>query len=162
VSGAILPGATIGLLGGGELGRMTALAALSMGYRVVTLDPANDSPAAAVSSRHWTAGFDDAGAAAELATASDVVTYEIEKLARPLLEAAQARAPLRPSISVLAIVQDRPEQKRWLERNGLPVGPWRAAPAAGGVCVAMPAAMATAASLRQVHIPIPSTRRLVS
>jgi len=127
VSDPILPGATIGLLGGGQLGRMTALAAVSMGYRVVTLDPAADSPASALSARHWTAGFDDADAAGELASVADVVTYEIEKLALPMLEAAARRAPLRPSIPVLAIVQDRLEQKRWLQRNGFPLGPWVAA-----------------------------------
>lgn len=123
----ILPGATLGLLGGGQLGRMTALAAVSMGYRVVTLDPAADSPASALSVRHWTAAFDDAEAAEELGRAADVVTYEIEKLSVPMLEAAERHAPLRPSIPVLAIVQDRLEQKRWLERNGFPLGPWIAA-----------------------------------
>jgi len=123
----IPPGSTIGLLGGGQLGRMTALAAVSMGYRVVALDPQRDCPASAVAERCWTAPFDDVEAAVELARHADVVTLEIEKIALPVLEAAARHAPVRPGAAVLGIVQDRVEQKRWLARRGFPLGDWREA-----------------------------------
>ena len=124
---AIAPGAVIGLLGGGQLGRMTALAAVSMGYRVVTLDPQPDCPARAVAERCWTAAFDDVEAAAELAAAADVVTMEIERIAPPVLAAVARSAPLRPSAAVLETVHDRITQKRWLASRRFPLGPWREA-----------------------------------
>ena len=127
MTGPILPGATLGLLGGGQLGRMTALAAVDMGYRVVALDPHPDCPARPVAERCWTAAFDDIAAAVELARHADVVSLEIEKIALPVLDAAARHAPVRPGSAVLAIVQDRIEQKRWLARGGFPVGDWREA-----------------------------------
>jgi 5-(carboxyamino)imidazole ribonucleotide synthase len=127
----ILPGATLGLLGGGQLGRMTALSAVSMGYRVVALDPHPDCPARPVAERCWTAPFDDVDAAVELARHADVVSLEIEKIALPLLAAAARHAPVRPSAAVMEIVQDRIAQKRWLERRGFPLGDWREVRSAG-------------------------------
>jgi 5-(carboxyamino)imidazole ribonucleotide synthase len=121
----ILPGATLGLLGGGQLGRMTALAAVSMGYRVVALDPHPDCPAKPVAERCWTAPFDDVDAAVEMARHADVVSLEIEKIALPVLTAAARHAPVRPSAAVMEIVQDRIAQKRWLARHGFPLGDWR-------------------------------------
>src|SRR5690554_5629213 len=78
----IPPGATIGILGGGQLGRMTALAARRMGYRVVTLDPGADGPCAQVADHAVVAALDDADAARRLAGLADVVTYEFEKIGR--------------------------------------------------------------------------------
>lgn len=121
----ILPGATIGLLGGGQLGRMTALAARSLGYDVHTLDPDPDCPARPVSSRTITARFDDADAAAELARRCQVVTLEIEQIAPAALAAAAALAPLRPNAEAVRVVQDRITQRRWLQEHGFPLGAFR-------------------------------------
>ncbi len=126
-SAAILPGATIGILGGGQLGRMTALAARALGYRVHVLDPDPACAAAPVVERVIAAPFDDADAAAELARGADVVTLEIEKIAPAALAAAARHAPLRPGPAVLHVVQDRLRQKEWLAAGGFPVGPFRAA-----------------------------------
>ena len=124
---AILPGAVIGILGGGQLGRMTALAARSMGYRVHVLDPDRACAAAPVVEKVIVAPFDDAKAAARLAAGASVVTLEIEKIAPAALAAAAAGAPLRPSAAVLHVVQDRVRQKRWLVGHGFPAGPFREA-----------------------------------
>src|SRR5262249_8939785 len=97
---AILPGATIGLLGGGQLRRMTAWAARSMGYDVRVLDPAPDPPAGPLASQCITGRFDDAAAAARLAALADVVTLEIERIAPAALRAAAEFAPVRPGASV--------------------------------------------------------------
>jgi len=121
---AILPGATIGILGGGQLGRMTAMAARSLGYRVQILDPDPSCPASFVVDSCFTASFDDAHAAADLARGSDVVTLEIEQISIPSLEQAAHYAPVRPDASVLAIVQDRIRQKQWLHTSGFPIGDW--------------------------------------
>jgi 5-(carboxyamino)imidazole ribonucleotide synthase len=122
----ILPGATIGILGGGQLGRMTGMAARSLGYDVQVLDPDPDCPARAIASRTITARFDDAEAAAELARDCDVVTLEIEQIAKPSLEAVAAIAPLRPRAEAIFTVQDRLRQRAWLDAHGFPVGPYRA------------------------------------
>lgn len=120
----ILPGATIGILGGGQLGRMTAMAARTLGYDVHALDPDADCSAKPVVDRLVAARFDDAEAAGELARHCDVVTLEIEQIAVPSLEAAARHAPLRPSAALVAIVQDRARQKRWLTEHGFPLGPY--------------------------------------
>ena len=120
----ILPGGTIGILGGGQLGRMTAMAARTLGYDVHVLDPDPDCAAKAVVDRLVTARFDDATAAADLAQHCDVVTLEIEQIATASLDAASRHAPVRPSSALLGIVQDRARQKRWLADAGFPVGPY--------------------------------------
>ncbi|WP_437280816.1 5-(carboxyamino)imidazole ribonucleotide synthase [Sorangium sp. So ce375] len=121
----IAPGSTLGILGGGQLGRMTALAARTLGYKVHALDPDPDCPARSVLDRCIVASFDDVAQAAELASQCDVVTLEIEKVATDGLAAAAKFAPVRPSADLLAMVQDRGVQKGWLSRNGFPVGPFR-------------------------------------
>ena len=123
---AILPGATIGILGGGQLGRMTAMAARSLGYRVQILDPDPSCPASFVVDSCFTASFDDAHAAANLARGSDVVTLEIEQVSIASLEQAAQHAPVRPDAAVLKIVQDRIRQKQWLQTSGFPIGEWAA------------------------------------
>jgi 5-(carboxyamino)imidazole ribonucleotide synthase len=120
----ISPGATIGILGGGQLGRMTAMAARTLGYRVHILDPDPACAALPVADRCVTAKFDDADAAGELARHCDVVTLEIEQIGPAALDAAARHAPLRPSAGIVRVVQDRAAQKRWLAANGLPVGPY--------------------------------------
>lgn len=119
---AIPPGRTLGILGGGQLGRMTAMAARSLGYRVHVLDPDPDCPAKGVADRCITAAFDDAAAAEELARHCDVVTLEIEQISVDALAAAQRHAPVRPGPGPLAIIQDRSRQKRWLRNRRHPLG----------------------------------------
>ena len=105
----ISPGATIGILGGGQLGRMTAMAARTLGYRIHILDPDPACAALPVADRCVTARYDDADAAADLARHCDVVTLEIEQIGPASLEAASRHAPLRPSADIVRVVQDRAE-----------------------------------------------------
>lgn len=124
---ALLPGGTLGILGGGQLGRMTAMAARELGYRIHALDPDPSCAARFVVEQCITAPFDDALAAAWLAHHVGVVTIEIESIAEASLRAAEQHAPVRPGPEVLAMVQDRVRQKRWLADRGFPVGPFRVA-----------------------------------
>jgi 5-(carboxyamino)imidazole ribonucleotide synthase len=122
----ILPGSTIGILGGGQLGRMTAMAARSLGYRIHVMDPDPSCPARFVVDACFEGDWDDARAAADLARGSDVVTLEIEQVSLACLEAAGQYAPVRPSRALMRIIQDRVLQKDWLRDHGFPVGPYRA------------------------------------
>ena len=121
----IAPGSTIGILGGGQLGRMTAMAARALGYNVHVLDPDPACAASAVVDRVVAAKFDDADAAADLASHCDVVTLEIEQIGVDALAAAARHAPLRPGASILEVVQHRGRQKRWLADHGFPLGEYR-------------------------------------
>lgn len=123
-SSIILPGGTIGILGGGQLGRMTAMAARSMGYRVQVMDPDPSCPARFVVDACFEGNWNDARAAADLARGSDVVTLEIEQVSLACLEAAANYAPVRPAASALRIIQDRILQKNWLRDHGFPLGPY--------------------------------------
>ena len=124
---AILPGATIGILGGGQLGRMMAMAARSFGYRVQVMDPDPSCPARFVVDACFEGQWDDARAAGDLARGSDVVTLEIEQLSLACLESAAKHAPVRPGAAMLRVIQDRILQKDWLRDHGFPVGDYRAA-----------------------------------
>jgi 5-(carboxyamino)imidazole ribonucleotide synthase len=121
----ILPGATIGFLGGGQLGRMSAIAARALGYAVHALDPNPRCPAGGVVDRLVTGRFDDEAAAFELARHCDVVTLEIEQVSAPSLRTALRHAPVRPGPLVLDIVRDRARQKAWLRERGFPIGDYR-------------------------------------
>jgi len=122
----ILPGATIGIFGGGQLGRMTAMAARAMGYRIMVLDPDPACPARFVVDGCIEAGWNDVKGAVNLARGCDVVTLEIEQIALESLDAAKAYAPTRPGREMLAIIQNRIVQKEWLAANNFPIGDWRA------------------------------------
>lgn len=122
----ILPGSTIGILGGGQLGRMTAMAARGMGYRVQVMDPDPSCPARFVVDACFEGNWNDARAAADLARGSDVVTLEIEQISLDSLEAAERHAPVRPGASALRIIQDRILQKNWLRDHGFSLGEYRA------------------------------------
>ncbi|MGZ4814223.1 MAG: 5-(carboxyamino)imidazole ribonucleotide synthase [Terriglobales bacterium] len=124
---AILPGSTIGFFGGGQLGRMTAMAARSFGYRIEVIDPDRNCPAAYVADHCIAASFSDVEAAVTLGKHCDVITLEIEKIALDALNGAAKFAPVRPGASVLGIIQDRAKQKDWLSSRGFPVGPYRKA-----------------------------------
>jgi 5-(carboxyamino)imidazole ribonucleotide synthase len=120
----VLPGATIGIFGGGQLGRMMTLAARVLGYHVIILDADPACAAGAVADRVIAAKLDDVSAATELARACDVITVEIEKIGADAMAAASAIVPVRPGGNVLHIIQDRARQKRWLAERGFPLGPF--------------------------------------
>lgn len=121
----ILPGATIGILGGGQLGRMVALAARPFGYHVRVMDPDPSCASHSVVDFCVQGKWDDAQAAAELARGSDVVTLEIEKVSLACLDAAAKFAPVRPGSATLGVIQDRILQKSWLVKHGAPLGAYR-------------------------------------
>src|SRR5271154_6032303 len=123
---AIVQGSTIGILGGGQLGRMTAMAARSMGYRVQVMDPDPSCPARFVVDSCFVGSWDDAKAAADLARGWDGVTLALEQLSLASLESAARPAAVRPGRDLLDMVQDRNRQKNWLRHHRVPVGPHRA------------------------------------
>lgn len=124
--GPVLPGATIGIFGGGQLGRMMGIAARSMGYKVHVLDPDPACPAGYIADTVIEATWNDRWAAANLARESATVTLEIEQVSITSLDEAARWAPVRPGAAMLAVIQDRVEQKDWLQKHGFPVAPYRA------------------------------------
>jgi 5-(carboxyamino)imidazole ribonucleotide synthase len=129
----LAPGSVIGIVGGGQLGRMIALAAARLGYRCHILAPEPDGPAAQVTSLATVARYDDAAALERFAASVDVVTLEFENLpVEALVTLARAR-PVHPSPSVLAICQDRREEKAFLDRIGAPITPYASVDDAGSL-----------------------------
>ncbi len=120
----ILPGATIGVLGGGQLGRMFGLAARRLGYRVHVLSSEPDSPAGQVADREIFASYDDPDAVSELARGVDVVTFEFENVSAVAAAAAERYAPLRPAASVLHVTQHRVREKQFVRAAGVPLAPF--------------------------------------
>ena len=121
----ILPGATIGILGGGQLGRMLAAAAAALGYRVQVYSPEAGSPAGLVAAREVVGGYDDADAIAAFAAGVDVLTFEFENLSSAAVAAAARRTVVRPGANVLATAQNRRAEKQFLTAAGFPVAPWQ-------------------------------------
>ncbi len=115
----IPPGGTLGLLGGGQLGRMFTLRARAMGYEVVVLEPDPASPAGAVATRHLRAPYDDSAALAELASAAAAVTTEFENVPASALQWLAARVTCRPGPNAVATAQDRILEKTFVQRAGL-------------------------------------------
>ena len=111
---AILPGATVGVLGSGQLGRMFAIAARRMGYRVHTFSPDSDTPTGQVADREYDHAYDDLDAVREFARGVEVVTFEFENVPAAAVEAAEGLAPVRPSGSVLYTTQHRLREKTFL------------------------------------------------
>ena len=130
---ALPPGKTLGILGGGQLGRLIAQAARGLGYRTAALDADPNSPALQVVDRPVVGAVDDPAACLRLAEASDLVTLEWELIPAPALAAVEKVRPLLPGSSVLKVIQDRLEQKRFLERNGFPQTPFGEAATAEGL-----------------------------
>ena len=151
MSRPILPGAALGVLGGGQLGRMFALAARAMGYRVHILSDSPTGPAAGIADELIIAPYDDADAAARLARGVSVVTFEFENVASACVEAAAQHAATCPGAHVLHVAQNRLREKTAIEKMGVPVPPFAAVRAATDIEPALkragaPAIMKTAAS----------------
>jgi 5-(carboxyamino)imidazole ribonucleotide synthase len=126
VTKIIGPGATIGVLGGGQLGRMFAIAARRMGYRVHTLAPEEDTPTGQISDLEINAPYDDLDAVRRFAQQVDVVTFEFENVSAAAAAAAEAHAIVRPNGRALHIAQHRIREKTFLAEHGLPVTPFAA------------------------------------
>lgn len=117
------PGSTIGIIGGGQLGRMLAMAAAQLGYQCHIFDPHEHPPAADVAAYFTRAAYDDSAALERFAAQVDVATYEFENLPADPLQALGSK--LRPGTRSLAIAQDRAHEKAFIERCGARVAPWR-------------------------------------
>jgi 5-(carboxyamino)imidazole ribonucleotide synthase len=121
-----LPGATIGLMGSGQLGRMFAVAARRMGYRVHVFSPETDTPAGQFADREVTGVYEDESAVREFAKGLDLLTFEFENIPRQTVDWGAAECEVRPASSVLHIAQNRLREKDFLSQAGIPVGPYRA------------------------------------
>ena len=116
---AILPGSTIGILGGGQLGRMFVTAARTMGYEVVVLDPDINSPAGSMASHHIHADYKDLQALKKMASLCQVITTEFENIPASSLGYLSERRPVHPSAQALAITQNRIQEKNFIQSLGL-------------------------------------------
>ncbi len=123
-SRVILPGSAVGVLGSGQLGRMFAIAARRMGYRVHTLSPDYDTPTGQVADREVQASYDDLDAVRSFARGVSVVTFEFENVSAAATEAAAEHAPVRPAGAVLHTTQNRLREKGFLQDAGFPVAPF--------------------------------------
>jgi len=145
----VLPPAAIGMLGGGQLGRYSLIAARTMGYRTVVLDPDPHAPAGKVADEHLVAAYDDEAALARLGATCAVVTTEFENPPAAALAGLSRVTRVAPSARAVATAQDRIAEKAFLVDNGLPVGPYAVVDAAhqwsdGGEPVRYPARLKTA------------------
>ena len=117
--GPLAPGSAIGIIGGGQLGRMLAMAAARLGYRTVILEPQPDCPAAQVANRQIVAAYDDPAALAELARHADVVTYEFENVPVAAARGLARDVPVFPPPKALEVSQDRVAEKQFLNGAGV-------------------------------------------
>lgn len=145
----VAPGGTIGMLGGGQLGRMTAMAAARLGYRTHVFTPEADSPCAQACAAATVAGYDDEDALARFAQACDVVTLEWENIPVSTLDAVSRLVPVHPGAGVLSLTQDRALEKDFVNRQGIATAPWRPVRSAGDAVAAaadlgLPAILKTA------------------
>lgn len=118
------PGQAIGILGGGQLGRMLAMAAARLGFRVHVYEPGENPPAGEVAARTTTASYNDHAALAAFAASVDVVTYEFENVPAEALDLIEAAVPIRPNRRALAVSQDRIDEKDFLNEIGLATAPY--------------------------------------
>ena len=130
-------GATIGILGGGQLGRMLSVAAARLGYRSHIFEPSANPPAADVAHALTTASYDDAAALTAFAETVDVITYEFENIPTAALDLLEALRPIRPNRRALAIAQDRILEKDFLTGLGLTCAPYRAVNTAAEMAAAV-------------------------
>ena len=122
----LLPGSTVGVLGGGQLGRMLAIAGRNMGYKFITLDPTPDSPCGQAADEQIVAAYDDAAAARKLAERADVITYEFENVDADVAEMLMRESYVPQGSELLYTTQHRLREKRAVEAAGAPVAPYRA------------------------------------
>jgi 5-(carboxyamino)imidazole ribonucleotide synthase len=122
----ILPDAALGMLGGGQLGRMFTLRARAMGYRVIVLDPDAHSPAGHAANEHIHAGYDDQAALDRLARSCASVSTEFENVPAKVLESLAGRLPVRPAAASVAVAQDRISEKSFLRDHGFATADFRA------------------------------------
>lgn len=120
----ILPGATLGILGGGQLGRMFTIAARTMGYRVMVLDPDADSPAGQMADVHLQADYADPAALKQLGEACAAITTEFENVPAASLIELTTHCRMSPGAAAVAIVQDRSREKSWLREHGFATAPF--------------------------------------
>ncbi|WGZ94381.1 MAG: 5-(carboxyamino)imidazole ribonucleotide synthase [Candidatus Thiothrix putei] len=132
----LLPGSTIGMLGGGQLGRMFTVAARTLGYRVIILEPDFHSPAAQLSDDHIIAAYDDEAALAAFGKRSDVITTEFENIPAQTLEFLAHYAPVRPSAHAVKMAQDRIVEKEFVQACGLQPVPFVAIRTAADIAAA--------------------------
>ncbi|MBL6426822.1 MAG: 5-(carboxyamino)imidazole ribonucleotide synthase [Maritimibacter sp.] len=126
MSDPLAPGATIGILGGGQLGRMLSVAASRLGFKTVIFEPGGDCPASHVANYHHKADYDDEAALKAFAQAADVITYEFENIPTSALDIVEAITPVRPGRTALRVSQDRLTEKAFLADLGLAVAPYAA------------------------------------
>ncbi|MBZ0124235.1 MAG: ATP-grasp domain-containing protein [Roseovarius sp.] len=119
-------GASIGILGGGQLGRMLSVAASRLGFRTCIFEPDKDAPAAHVAQTHIRADYDDAAALARFAETVDVITYEFENIPTQALDVLERLRPVRPGRMALRVSQDRLVEKAFLGDIGLATAPFAA------------------------------------
>ncbi|CAN7719494.1 5-(carboxyamino)imidazole ribonucleotide synthase [Acidovorax sp. LjRoot118] len=124
LSAPLLPGSTLGVLGGGQLGRMFVHTAQAMGYFTAVLDADPTSPAGLVSHHHIETGYEDAAGLAELARVADAVTTEFENVPATALAALGALRPVSPAAGAVAVAQDRAQEKAHFVRCGVPCAPY--------------------------------------
>jgi 5-(carboxyamino)imidazole ribonucleotide synthase len=137
MSETLRPGAVIGILGGGQLGRMLSVAAARLGYRTHVYEPGTAPPAADVAYAVTTAGYDDAAALAAFAGAVDVITYEFENVPTAALDLLESLRPIHPNRRALAISQDRLAEKAFLNGIGLATAPYAAVTSAEDLAAAL-------------------------
>jgi 5-(carboxyamino)imidazole ribonucleotide synthase len=121
----IAPGATIGVLGGGQLGRMFGIAARRLGYRVHTYEASPDSPAGQISDREFTGSYSDEAAIAEFVNSVDVITFEFENIPAAVIDRIATKKPIRPRSQILHICQNREREKNFLKEKGYPLAAFR-------------------------------------
>ena len=121
-------GSTIGILGGGQLGRMLSIAAARLGYKTCIFEPGGDCPASHVANHHFHAEYADTEALARFAEATDVITYEFENIPTTALDALEALRPIRPGREALRVSQDRLTEKEFLTGLGLRTAPFADVP----------------------------------
>ncbi|WP_172300449.1 5-(carboxyamino)imidazole ribonucleotide synthase [Pseudoruegeria sp. HB172150] len=134
---ALAPGATIGILGGGQLGRMLSVAAARLGLKTHIYEPGANPPAADVAHRVTTAPYDDEAALAAFAASVDVITYEFENIPTAALDLLEQHRPIRPGRNALAVSQDRLTEKTFLHELGLATAPFAAVDNAGDLAAAI-------------------------
>jgi 5-(carboxyamino)imidazole ribonucleotide synthase len=144
-------GATIGILGGGQLGRMLSVAASRLGYKTHIFEPAANPPAADVAHRVTTASYDDIAALKTFAKSVDVITYEFENIPTAALDALEALRPIRPNRRALSIAQDRIQEKDFLTSLGLTCAPYAAVTTAEDMTAAV-AKIGTPAILKTTRL----------